>query len=74
MGPVHKPVSALLNEHDVAIRTGLSVASVRRWRILKKGPRYLKIGAAVRYRPEDVAAWLESRLTGGENLPLQEAR
>jgi predicted DNA-binding transcriptional regulator AlpA len=56
----------LLNEHDVARVTGLSVASVRRWRLLRQGPRYLKIGSAVRYRMEDISAWLATRPTGGE--------
>ena len=51
----------LLNERDVARLTSLSVATVRRWRLLGQGPRYIKIGAAVRYRQSDVAAWLESR-------------
>lgn len=55
----------LLTEHDVARVTGLSVASVRRWRLLRIGPKYIKIGAAVRYRSEDVASWLHSRPTGG---------
>ncbi len=55
----------LFNEFDVARITGLSVASVRRWRLLRQGPKFLKIGASVRYRPEDVAAWLESCPTGG---------
>lgn len=55
----------LLNEFDVARVTGLSVASVRRWRLFKQGPKYMKIGSAVRYRPEDVRAWLETRPTGG---------
>jgi predicted DNA-binding transcriptional regulator AlpA len=55
----------LLTEHDVARITGLSVASVRRWRLLRQGPLYLKIGAAVRYRPNDIAIWLKSRPTGG---------
>jgi predicted DNA-binding transcriptional regulator AlpA len=59
-------LETLLNEHDVARVTGLSVASVRRWRLLRQGPKYLKIGSAVRYRREDVVAWLESRPTGGE--------
>jgi predicted DNA-binding transcriptional regulator AlpA len=58
-------LQALLTEHDVARITGLSVASVRRWRLLSLPPRYLKIGSAVRYRPEDVKAWLESRPSGG---------
>jgi predicted DNA-binding transcriptional regulator AlpA len=55
----------LLNEFDVARVTGLSVASVRRWRLFKQGPKYMKIGSSVRYRPEDVRAWLETRPTGG---------
>jgi len=55
----------LLNERDVARIVGLSVASVRRWRLLKSGPRVMKIGAAVRYKPEDLKTWLESRPTTG---------
>ena len=42
-------LSKLLNEYDVARITGLSVASVRRWRLFKQGPRSLKLrcGGAV---------------------------
>ncbi len=58
-------LESLLTEHDVARVTGLSVASVRRWRLLRQGPRYLKIGSAVRYTAHDLATWLESRPTGG---------
>jgi predicted DNA-binding transcriptional regulator AlpA len=58
-------LEALLTERDVARVTGLSVASVRRWRLLRQGPKYIKIGAAVRYRPEDISIWLESRPSGG---------
>ncbi len=65
MATVINILKTLLNEHDVARITGLSVASVRRWRLLRRGPKYIKIGAAVRYRPEDVAAWLETRPSGG---------
>jgi predicted DNA-binding transcriptional regulator AlpA len=60
-----------MNEHDIAELTGMSVASVRRWRLRKIGPRATKIGAPVRYRPEDVRAWLDSLPTiGGENQPV----
>ncbi len=62
---IQNTLEELLTEHDVARITGLSVASCRRWRLLRLGPKYLKIGAAVRYRPEDIAAWLESRPSGG---------
>lgn len=57
--------NSLLNEHEVAQMTKMSVATIRRWRLLHQGPRYIKIGAAVRYKPEDVSAWLGSRPTGG---------
>lgn len=59
------PIQSLLNEYDVASITGLSVASVRRWRFLQMGPKFLKIGASVRYKAEDISAWLESRPSGG---------
>jgi hypothetical protein len=63
----------LLTEHDIARITGLSVASVRRWRLLRQGPKYLKIGAAVRYKPKDLSAWLVSRPSGGGNSAAGEA-
>jgi len=55
----------LLNEHEVAEILNVSVASVRRWRLLGRGPRFLKIGASVRYRSEELSEWLEKRPTGG---------
>jgi predicted DNA-binding transcriptional regulator AlpA len=51
----------LLNEHEVAQTCAISVATIRKWRTLRRGPRFLKIGHLVRYRPEDVATWLERR-------------
>ncbi len=67
MEAARNPLQELLTERDVARITGLSVASVRRWRLFRLGPKFLKLGAAVRYKPEDVAAWLESRPHGGEH-------
>jgi predicted DNA-binding transcriptional regulator AlpA len=55
----------LLNEFAVAETLGISVATVRRWRLLRQGPKFIKIGASVRYKQDDVAHWLESRPTGG---------
>ena len=65
MGAVHKEIEALLNEHDVARITGLSVASVRRWRLVGGGPKYIKIGAAVRYEAESIRKFVSTRPTGG---------
>ena len=74
MVTANNTLGTLLNEHDVARITGLSVASVRRWRLLRQGPKYIKIGAAVRYKPEDLTAWLASRPTGGERSAVTESR
>ena len=71
MGADHNAIEILLNERDAARITGLSVASVRRWRLLKIGPRATKIGAAVRYKPEDVKAWLDTRPTIGGGHPAE---
>jgi predicted DNA-binding transcriptional regulator AlpA len=65
MGALPKVLTNLLNEYQVAEMLGVSVATVRRWRLLKLGPRYLKLGALCKYRIEDVSAWLESRPSGG---------
>jgi predicted DNA-binding transcriptional regulator AlpA len=65
MESVHDAIENLLNEHDVARITGLSVASVRRWRLLRQGPKYIKIGASVRYPQNFLTEWLATRPTGG---------
>jgi predicted DNA-binding transcriptional regulator AlpA len=58
--------SLMMNEHQVAETLCISVASLRRWRLLARGPLYRKLGTSVRYRRNDVEAWLASRPTGGE--------
>ena len=74
MGAINNALDSLLNEHEVARITGLSVASVRRWRLLKQGPRYIKISSSGRYRPEDLAAWLDSRPSGGGQKQTETAQ
>ena len=43
-----------LTDIDVASRLGVSRFTVRSWRLRGVGPRFLKMGRAVRYRPQDV--------------------
>ena len=49
-----------LTPAEVAEMLGLSVVTLNRWRTQGTGPRYLKPGGRVRYRPEDVRAWAEA--------------
>ena len=43
-----------LTDVEVAARLGVSRFTVRSWRLKGTGPRFLKMGRAVRYRPQDV--------------------
>jgi predicted DNA-binding transcriptional regulator AlpA len=59
-------LEALVDERAVAKFYGVSLATVRRWRWLKAGPRFIKVPeSSVRYRPEDLKAYLNSRTFGG---------
>jgi hypothetical protein len=55
----------LMTEQEVSKRLNVSVASLRRWRLLNRGPQFLKVGSLVRYQPEELDAWLASLPTGG---------
>jgi hypothetical protein len=55
-------LETLLTEREYAGITKRSVASVRRDRLLRQGCPYVKLGALVRYRPDDVRAHLERSL------------
>jgi excisionase family DNA binding protein len=43
-----------LTDIEVATRLGVSRFTLRAWRLKGHGPKFLKMGRAVRYRPEDV--------------------
>jgi hypothetical protein len=59
----------LLTEHDVSKQLRVSLGSLRRWRMIRRGPPFFKVGPLVRYRPEDVEAWLSALPTGGSPVP-----
>jgi predicted DNA-binding transcriptional regulator AlpA len=62
---------SLLTDIQVGQRLGISVATLRRWRLLRTGPIYTKLGASVRYRDEDVRGYIESNLCGGTNAKTE---
>jgi predicted DNA-binding transcriptional regulator AlpA len=55
-------LESLLSEDQLAEIIGKPARTLRQWRYTGVGPKYLKIGATVRYRPSDVEAWLDSRV------------
>lgn len=50
---------------ETASLLGVSVATVRRWRLLNTGPRFRKFGGAVRYFREDIEAFIAGAPSGG---------
>ena len=52
-----------LNEKEVAAITGRALSTLRNERFMRRGLPYLKIGGrSIRYRSQDVIAYMESRL------------
>jgi excisionase family DNA binding protein len=69
---VEKNMNTLLTEEEVAERLHVSLASIRRWRLERRGPQFIKVGSLVRYRPDDLESWLASLPTGGAQLARSE--
>jgi Helix-turn-helix domain len=49
---------ALVSETEAARLLGLKVKTLRRWRWAGKGPGFIKLGSAVRYRPADLDGFI----------------
>jgi Helix-turn-helix domain len=62
--------SPVVDEHGAARFLGVSVSTVRRWRWLKTGPVFRRIGGcSIRYEKSALEAFLKSSPTGGGGQP-----
>lgn len=52
----------VLNTAEAAHYVRLGKPTLERFRVSGGGPRYAKLGGAVRYRKADLDAWLASRI------------
>lgn len=57
----------LIKTTAAAAVLGLSAAKLAKFRCNGGGPKYVKLGHAVRYRNSDLEEWVESKLA--HNLP-----
>ena len=53
-------IESLLTEQEVAKLLKVSVATIRRRRLFRQPPEYLKLGASVRYRREAIQRLIEA--------------
>lgn len=60
MANANNPIETLLTEHQVAELLRISVATIRRRRLLRQPPDFVKIGASVRYRREAIQRLIDN--------------
>ena len=68
-----QPIVKHLNQIDLSRRWSLSPRTLERWRWLREGPEYMKIGGRVRYRLEDIEAY-EAEQRRASNAAAARAR
>jgi predicted DNA-binding transcriptional regulator AlpA len=56
-----------LTEIQVSERTCISLATLRRWRLENRGPKFRKFGSLVRYDEEELNLWEEAQPSGGDD-------
>lgn len=58
----HDLANTVLNTKEAAKYLRLSASTLNRWRCYGTGPKYLKLGRAVRYQQNELDAYLATRL------------
>ena len=53
--------TTLMTPDDLAAYLGVPVKTIYQWGTTRKGPRRLRVGKHVRFRPADVEAWLDEQ-------------
>jgi excisionase family DNA binding protein len=61
-----RKLGSLMTEHEAANLLACSVATMRKWRLMRRPPNYYRIGRLVRYSREDLAAFLDIAKVGTE--------
>jgi excisionase family DNA binding protein len=63
----------MLRTTEAAGYIGLKKSTLEAWRVRGEGPVFLKLGKAVRYRKEDIDAFLEANLRKSTSDPGHES-
>lgn len=52
----------LIDTNSAAELCGISQMTMRKWRTMGEGPRFVKLGRSVRYRQEDILTFIAGRV------------
>jgi predicted DNA-binding transcriptional regulator AlpA len=63
-----------ISESELARRTAVSTAVLRKWRREGTGPRFLRLGRCVRYLVSDVDMWLRSHAFDCAQAPVRNGK
>ncbi len=61
--------SSLLNTDQAAIHLNLAKTTLEAMRVRGGGPLFIRLGRAVRYRPEDLDTWIGARVHSSTSSP-----
>lgn len=53
------PQKVVLTTREAAAFLGLAISTLNKWRCYGKGPQFIKLGRAVRYRQDDLERYVE---------------
>ena len=66
-------IDHLLHETEAAKILSMKVSTLRRWRWSGEGPKFIKVGAAVRYDPQTLKDYLAERERSSTSDPGSQA-
>jgi hypothetical protein len=61
----------LLTEVAAAKFLNVSTRTLQAWRMKDQGPAYIKVGRAIRYRSDDLLAYVEANTVRGKSVTCQ---
>jgi excisionase family DNA binding protein len=67
-------VSRLLTVQELAELLQVPVQTIYTWRYKRIGPPAVPMGKYLRFRPEDVAAWLDARADAPRSVPGRQSQ
>jgi len=63
-----------LTELEVSRKMKISLATLRRWRLERRGPRFRKFGSLVRYGDDDLEEWIKAQPCDGDGTTSLEPK
>jgi excisionase family DNA binding protein len=67
----HPTLLGLLTAAEVAEYLEVPQGTLANWRYLGRGPAFVRLGRHVRYRSEDVAAWIDGGIVRRRSLGVR---